>query len=110
MTLTFFACLALISQVAALKEQGAAQAQALEVAEASAAQLLASQAEVDSLRAENDTQLQAAESAVSELRKAQAEVGNPSVCPLQRRLLKRCYAIRFIFPVDTVANMAPAVK
>jgi hypothetical protein len=58
-------------------EQGAAQAQALQIAEAAAAQLEASQAEVESLREQSTSQLQAlqaAETAAQELLAAQAEV------------------------------------
>jgi len=61
-------------QVEKLREQGATQAQALQAAEAAAAQLVASQAEVESLREQSNSQLQAAETAEQELLAAQAEV------------------------------------
>jgi len=71
----FFAA-SLTFQVEKLREQGATQAQALQAAEAAAAQLVASQAEVESLREQSNSQLQAAESAEQELLAAQAEVRN----------------------------------
>jgi hypothetical protein len=69
----FFAA-SLTFQVEKLREQGATQAQALQAAEAAAAQLVASQAEVESLREQSNSQLQAAETAEKELLAAQAEV------------------------------------
>lgn len=63
-------------QVTTLRAQAALQARALQVAEAKAAQLVASKAEVESLRQQSAAQLQAAESAAQELRAAQAEVRN----------------------------------
>ena len=67
----------LAAQVEKLQKQGAAQVQALQAAEAAAAQMKASQAEVESLREQSNSQLQAlqaAESAEQELLAAQAEV------------------------------------
>jgi carbamoylphosphate synthase small subunit len=61
-------------QVEKLREQGATQAQALQAAEAAAAQLVASQAEVETLREQSNSQLQAVETAEQELLAAQAEV------------------------------------
>ena len=61
-------------QVETLKEQGAAQALALQAAEAAAAQLVASQAEVETLREQSTLQLPTAETAAQELLAAQAEV------------------------------------